>query len=129
MIVVQSLATALAERLIDRQKPVAGMSSPAGEDTGEGELSCSSGREPALTVILAPDFWMRNSGLGVPAPCRLQKKVEIAKRTQFHSQHAVFKILTTKNFPFCSKANLIAISAHPLAALVPNFGFRPITLM
>jgi hypothetical protein len=32
---------------------------------------------------------------------------EIAKRTQFLSQHPVFKTLTTKKFPFFSKANLI----------------------
>jgi hypothetical protein len=45
------------------------------------------------------------------------KKGEIAKRTQFHSQHAVFETLTTKKFPFCSKANLIEISTYRVAAL------------
>jgi hypothetical protein len=32
--------------------------SPGGEGGGEGELNCRSGREPALTVILAPKFWI-----------------------------------------------------------------------
>jgi hypothetical protein len=29
-----------------------------GEGRGEGELNCSSGRKPALILILSPDFWL-----------------------------------------------------------------------
>jgi hypothetical protein len=35
--------------------------SPGGEGRGEGELNCSSGREPALTDILASGFRLLNS--------------------------------------------------------------------
>jgi hypothetical protein len=40
-----------------------------------------------------------------PRPC--VKRVEIAKRTQFCSKHPVLQLLTTKKFPFFSKANLM----------------------
>jgi hypothetical protein len=38
-------------------------------------------------------------------PC--VKNSKIAKRTQFSSKHAVVQSLTTKKFPFFSKANLM----------------------
>ena len=48
MIVFQSLLTEAAKLPAIDQKSAAGMSSPGGEETGEGELNCSSGRQPAL---------------------------------------------------------------------------------
>ena len=66
MIVLQSLVTALAERPIGKRKRGVAVPSPGGEGQGEGGLTCSSGREPALTVILASDFWILNSHLLAP---------------------------------------------------------------
>jgi hypothetical protein len=42
-----------------------------------------------------------------PGPCRPLKQAEIAKRTQFYSQHSVLQTLTTKKFLFLPKANLM----------------------
>jgi hypothetical protein len=63
MFVLQTKMTSKAERSSANQKPVAGMSSPGGEETGKGELNCSSGREPALTVILTSGLWILNSSV------------------------------------------------------------------
>ena len=49
--------TGAAERSFDDQKPLEGMSSPGGEDTGEGELNCNIGRKPVLSrSAFAPSF-------------------------------------------------------------------------
>jgi hypothetical protein len=51
MIVLQSLWTGVAELPAINQKSATGMSSPGGEETGEGELSRRSGHPPALNKV------------------------------------------------------------------------------
>jgi hypothetical protein len=51
MIVLQSPLTEVAERTAISLLSVVGMSSPGGEETGEGELNCSSGRQPTLSEV------------------------------------------------------------------------------
>ena len=57
MLILKSPLTGVPELPIECRKPVVAVPSPGGEGQGEGEPRCSSGREPALTVILAPEFW------------------------------------------------------------------------
>jgi hypothetical protein len=65
--------TGVAEPPKINQKSAAGMSSPGGEETGEGEL----------IYLPASDFWTPVSG---PGPV---KKPKIAKRTQFSMQTSI----------------------------------------
>src|SRR5262249_8648995 len=104
-LVLQTKRTDVAKRLSANLKPAAGMSSPGGEETGEGELN-HRGRQSALTFCFRPSIFRSLAFL----PLRiLALPPKIAKRTQFNSQPPVLKTLTTKKFPFCSKANLIEI--------------------
>ena len=58
MIELKSCISGGAKRLSANLKPDAGMSSPWGEESGEGELSFG-GRQSA--PIVPPDFWILNS--------------------------------------------------------------------
>jgi hypothetical protein len=54
---LQTRMTGAAQRSFVNQKSAAGMSSPGGEDTGEGELNCNIGRKPVLSrSAFAPSF-------------------------------------------------------------------------
>ncbi|HTR43093.1 MAG TPA: hypothetical protein VMH87_15880 [Pseudomonadales bacterium] len=64
MFAMQTKMTGVAERSFANEKPIAGMSSPGGEDTGEGELNIN----PISTVDLGlePLIWVENTLLKHP---------------------------------------------------------------
>ena len=62
MIDFQSPLTGVAGLPSLNQRSTAGMSSPGGEETGEGELNCRSGRQPALIEVgVCPSGTFENS--------------------------------------------------------------------